>query len=84
MTDDAPIDLAALGVRRAGANPDVRDLIRDMSMKAEEGRALAVGVVLVLDDGAIATAFVTGDRWSALLGGAATLQARITAQGMEP
>lgn len=78
MTDaPEPIDLAALGVRRAGATPEVRDMLRQMVEKAEAEGAIAMGAVLVLRDGSVATSFVTGERWAALLGGAATLQARI-------
>lgn len=84
MSDEAPIDLAALGVRRAGADPDVRAMLRDMAAKAEEESALACGFVLVLRDGSVATAFFTGERWAALLGGVATLQARVTAHGWTP
>lgn len=84
MTEPGPIDLAALGVRRAGASPEVRELLRDVVERAESDGALAVAVSLVLADGSVATAFVVGERWAALLGGVATLQARVTAHGMAP
>lgn len=85
MTDaPEPIDLAALGVRRAGATPEVRDLLREVVARSEADGALGVAVTLVLADGSVATAFVIGERWAALLGGVATLQARVTAHGMEP
>ena len=74
MNADAPIDLAALGVRRAGAAAGVRELLRDTMERAEDGSAMAAAVVLVSADGSVASAYVIGDRWAELVGGTATLQ----------